>query len=485
MKYILSLLAAVFGADIIRICLGLGIDGAEGGKTRLKTLVETRGKVLADIDAILEKPAGEDGELSKEQREKHDALEKWLAKLDADIATAEKSEQRYKEQKDLEARAKERATPRMVPDVRSGFSQSERRDIARFSIPRVLSAMVEGRAIDGVEAEMLQEGNNETRGAGINIGQRSVMIPSFCVLAHAEQRSMTATGGTGLNQGGMTIAQDKAPLLDDLFNRNVLVQGGMTTYMGLVGNLDIPRLKKGTDPAHKAENAAADGSSPKTAQLSLTPKRLPVYVDISRQLFIQSQERNLETTIRRHIIGQLNEIIQRALINGGGGTSPRGILQTTGIGNVPLGANGAALTWADIVELETKVALEDADLGSLHYLTNAKVRGKLKSTAKYASTDSYSILDDRAGGMLNGYEPLFTNGVPSNLTKGTTGTNLSAIIFGNFIDLVMAQWSGIEFIVDDLTQATTGMIRLHAAIYYDGGVQRPESFAAATDVVTA
>ncbi len=47
--------------------------------------------------------------------------------------------------------------------------------------------------------------------------------------------------------------------------------------------------------------------------------------------------------------------------------------------------------------------------------------------------------DDRADGLLNGYTPLVTNAVPSDLDKGTSTGVCSLIIFGNFADFVMAE----------------------------------------------
>lgn len=476
MKNMYSVILAFLLGAIYRIGL-VALDGKE--YRSIKDVVGYRSTVATELSSLLEKE-----ELTADEQKRHDDLEAELRKVDSEIDRLEKAEQLRARQRELETRTSQLpATPRYSP-VGDRFSVGQRRDIARFSVPRLLSALVEGRNVDGVEAEMMQEGQSETRQSSIQIGRNAVMIPSFAVLGGDEQRDMTATGGTGLNQGGMTIQTNKLPLLDDLFNRLVLTQAGMTTYSGLVGNLDIPRLHKGSDPAHKAENANADETSPTTSQISLNPKRLPTFVDVSRQLFLQSQERNLDTTIRRHIIGQLAEIMQRQLINGAGGTVPRGILNTTGIGAVVAsGANGSAPTWANIVELETKVAIQDADVGNLHYLTNTAVRGKLKTTPVVASTDSRMIWPE--SGMVNGYQPLITNGVPSNLVKGSSSATLSAIIFGNFIDLVMAQWSGIEFIVDEVTQAVPGLIRLHAAVYYDGAVQRPASFAAMKDAVTA
>lgn len=483
MNTLYHILALLCVSCFVRPLFVLGFTPVGEGAQSIKhtaDIIAYRAKINDELIGLLEKDEPTDAE-----EKRASDIEAELKRVDAELEKRNRIAEQHHRQQALEIEHRRVAGPTYRPNI--GRSSSAR-DVEQFSVPRLLGCLLRGEPLQGIEREMIDEGQNEARSSDIHTSRNGVMIPSVALLSNpGERRDMTATGGTGLNQGGMTIPTLKAPLLDDLFNRNVLVQAGMTTYSGLVGNLDIPRLIKGTDPVHKTENAAADETSPTTAQLSLTPRRLPVFVDISRQLFLQSQERNLETTIRRHIVGQLNEIIQRMLINGAGSGSaqPVGILGTSGIGaGISLGANGGAPTYASIVDLETKVAIEDADLGSLHYLTNAKVRGKLKTTARVASTDSVMILDDANGGMLNGYTPLFTNGVPSNLVKVSSGTVLSALIFGNFADLVMAQWSGIEFILDEVTQAGSGLIRLHAAIYYDGGVQRPASFAASQEIAT-
>ncbi|MFM6052928.1 MAG: phage major capsid protein, partial [Sphaerospermopsis kisseleviana] len=128
---------------------------------------------------------------------------------------------------------------------------------------------------------------------------------------------------------------------------------------------------------------------------------------------------------------------------------PTGILNQANVPTVALGTNGAAPTWASIVQMETELAQDNADVGSLGYLTNAKVRGKLKTTVKNpVGTDSDWIWEngtDPVIGMLNGYMAGVSNQVPSNLTKGT-GTNLSAIIFGNFADILIGEWGVLEIL---------------------------------------
>jgi len=456
----------------------------------LKELIEARKALLGKIDAILDNPEARDaegnetGELTDEQSQTLNTHKDELRKLDEKIEAIQEHEENRRKQARLEDEARQVVTPRYT-GVQDRLSRSEQRDVNRFSLGRTIRMLAQGRdpeTIDGVEGEMVQEGRHEAIASGIEVKARSVMISGKAV-SNPELRDLTATGGTSLNQGGMTIQTGKMGLLDSLMNALVFRSLGATVMDGLVGNFDQPRIVDGSDPSGKAENAQADEYSPTTAQVSFSPNRLPTVVEVSHQLLIQSNERALESFLQNHLIRKLSTLMEAAFINGSGTNAAEGILQTSGIGSVAGGAAGGAPTWQDIIDLEREVAVDNALLGSLNYLTNSKVVAKLKGTAKFSSTDSYTILDDRAGNQLNGYPYAVTNAVPSNLTKAS-GTALSAIIFGNFVDYTIAQWSGIEFLVNPYSKDDYGLTRVNAAVYYDGHVIRPQSFAAMQDAIT-
>jgi HK97 family phage major capsid protein len=439
--------------------------------------------------------------LSEEQRTRLDVIEKDLRSIDKQIDVESRRESRAARQVELEKRTiptprGQVITPRYDPSLQGGLSRGQQDDIAQFSLGNLLRCLVDKSPINGIEGEMVQEGRKESELAGISRRGNSVMVSSLAFGVTPEQRDMTATGGTGLNQGGMTIATQKASILESLFPRSIFGQLGATVLTGLTGNLDIPRfVKDPNDPVGKAENGAASEISPTTAMLSLSPKRLPTFVDVSNQLFIQSQEGNLETLVRNHIEMVLRSVMQTQFINGAGTVGASGILGTAGIGAIFAGgaasdatnADGAAPLWADIVNLESALTGVDAAMDSAAYLFSTKMVGKLKQQPLSGGTvgdASRFIIPQNSGGIVNEHRFIGSTSVPSTIAKGSSGTVLSAAIFGSFVDYVIAQWSGMEFLVDEVTQATTGMTRIHAAVYYDGGVRRAESFAAGDDFVT-
>jgi HK97 family phage major capsid protein/HK97 family phage prohead protease len=288
--------------------------------------------------------------------------------------------------------------------------------------------------------------------------------------------------------GGYLVATDllAANFIELLRNKMMLKALGAITLGGLVGDVAIPKQTGGATAYWVAESGAPTESDQTVGQLALTPKTVGAFTDISRKLLKQASM-DVEAFVRADLAGVLALAIDLAGISGtGADNQPTGILNTTGIGAVVCGdPDGAAPVWADIVGLETEVAIDNADVGALAYLSNAKVRGKLKQTEKASNTAQFVWEKGLEAGFgeMNGYRAAVSNQVPSDLTKGA-GTALSAILFGNFADLILAMWGTLDILVDPYTGSTAGTVRVVALQDADIGVRNPESFAAAQDAVT-
>ena len=292
----------------------------------------------------------------------------------------------------------------------------------------------------------------------------------------------TATAGGHLVATEL-LAQN---FIDLLRNRMMVRRLGATILGGLVGDIAIPRQTGGATAYWVAESGAPTESQQAFDQVAMTPKTVGAFTDLSRKLLIQSSI-DVEAFVRRDLATVLALELDRAAINGSGASNePKGILNVTGIGDVAGGTNGLAPTWAHIVDLETEVSIDNADVGVLAYLSNAKVRGKLKKTEKASNTAQYiweQMLGDPGFGMLNGYRAAVSNQVPSNLTKGS-GTALSAILFGNWADLIIGEWGAVDVLVDPFTGGAAGTVRVRLLQDVDINVRHAESFAAMKDAIT-
>lgn len=305
---------------------------------------------------------------------------------------------------------------------------------------------------------------------------RGILVPVDVL-----KRDLTVGTATA---GGHTVATDLlSGSFIDLLRNNALMMQMATVLTDLNGNIAIPRQTGGATAYWVGEGAAPTESQQAFDQVTLSPETVAAFTEFSRKLLLQSSL-DVEGFIRNDLARTLALEIDRVCINGSGaGNEPRGILNTTGIGSVVGGTNGLAPAWSHVVNLETEVAVDNANVGSLAYLTNARVRGKLKQTEKASNTAQF--IWNETSNMVNGYNALVSNQVPSDLTKGTSNGVCSAIIFGNFADLIIGMWGGLDLQVNPYSLDTTGGVRVTAFQDIDTAVRHPESFAAMKDALTS
>ena len=267
-----------------------------------------------------------------------------------------------------------------------------------------------------------------------------------------------------------------------LRNAMVLDKMGITVLSGLVGQIAIPKQTGGATAYWVAENASPNESQQAFGQVTMSPKTVGGYTDISRKLLLQSSI-DVESFVQSDLATTLGLAIQSAAIAGtGANNQPSGILKQV-TPSVIGGANGGAPTFAQMVALETAVAVANADVGTLGYLTNTKVRGRLKTTETFTGTNGNPVWG--SDNTVNGYQAKVTNAVPSNLTKGTANGVCSAAIFGNWADLVIGMWGVLDLLVDPYTNSTSGAVRVVALQDVDIALRNAESFATAVDLLTA
>jgi HK97 family phage major capsid protein len=335
------------------------------------------------------------------------------------------------------------------------------------------------RNLDGLEKELSDECSKRT-------GRSSdgVMIPHD-VLAYGRRDLVKATASLG----GNLVATDllAGSFIELLRNRMMIARLGATSLNGLVGDVAIPRRSGGATAYWVTEVQSTTESDATFDQVTLTPKCVTALQEYSRKLLIQGTP-DVEGLVRTDLATCLALAIDLAALHGTGTEQPTGIIGVSGIGDVAGGTHGAAPTWAHVVGLETEVAIDNADIGTLAYLTNARVRGKLKTTAKSTAVTDFIWGEGPIGdgfGMINGYRAGVSNQVSGALTKGTSTTVASAIFFGNWHDLLIGNWAGLDILVDPYTAAATRIYKIYVNQYVDVAVRHPQSFACMKDALPA
>lgn len=294
--------------------------------------------------------------------------------------------------------------------------------------------------------------------------------------ANASRAGEMTTSGAGARLVGTDHLSGS--FIELLRNRAMVLRLGARVLGGLVGNVDIPRLSGGALTKWVAEGGDAEGSDLNLDHMVMTPKTITAELAMTRRLLLQSSP-DAEALSRQDLIDSIALGIDRAALHGSGTSGePLGIFNIPGVGLVACGANGGPISYTKAVALETAVALANADLGNLAYLTNAHGRGALKTTL-VAPGASRFIWE---GGQVNGYRAEASNQIRADYTKGThTTADLWGMAFGNWSDLIIGEWGVLDIEADKATLAKSGGTVLRAFQDIDLGPRHVGSFAVTKD----
>lgn len=312
----------------------------------------------------------------------------------------------------------------------------------RFSLLKAIRNVAENRQQDKVTAAVCNEGMKEMRAAGLNtVGQ--IYIPTM------ETRAAVSVASEGVD----VVATDLYDIIEPLRAKNVLVQAGAKFYTGLTNNAQIP-VMTGSNVGWAGETAAATDGNVAFNNVTLTPKRLTAYVDISKMLLAQDSI-GVENAIRQDLINAINSKLESTILGKGAksATTPAGIFN----GKTPT----KVTDFEGLVGLEAKV--EEANvLGGISYIASPSARASFRNMMKGSRGTAQLAYTD---GTLDG-TPVYS----------TSNVEAKTFVVGDFSNLAIGSWGGLDIVVDNYTQAVNGMIRLVVNAYFDAALIRPEAF---------
>jgi HK97 family phage major capsid protein len=311
-------------------------------------------------------------------------------------------------------------------------------------------------------------------------------------LTRNKMRALVGDDGTesrtlDTNAGGGSIPTIlDTTMIEILRARMVTFNLGARVMTDMQGLFAIPRQATASTFYMVGQGSAVTGSNQTIDQVQFSPHTGGVYTTYTRQ-FLEQTNQDAEMFVREDQAAVVARGVETQALNGQGNNGyPLGLLNNPEIGVYAIGANGGAPTWTQLVAQEAYVAFFNADVGSLGYVTDALVRGTLKTTTKIsASTFPIYLWNTEAPDFpVNGYPCAVTNLLPQNITKGS-GTNLHAMIFGNWEDLIYAFWSGMDVIIDPYTAASQGAVNVATLQDFDVNVRHYQSFANCTDIISS
>lgn len=416
---------------------------------------------------------------------------------------------------EVEAKRKA-AAPAPVP---SGYLDLSDRDLKKYNLAGAILARADsmrGKSVsreDGLSVglaeevdtairdRLAKEGNLRERRGGlmvpmdVRLDMRSVSAGQRIAMALGERASVTGNIAGTTSLGGAGVQTSIVGFVDLLRARAKVIGLGAQYMPGLTDTIAFVRQLTANTFTFTGENPSTEHSLTAAAieQFTMSPKIGMAGTAYSRRLLAQG---NGSFDVNSFVMNDLNKIIALgidfAAHSGPGTNSPTGIRGTTGVQNKTLGANGLALTWADLVALESLVEIANADIGTIGCLTNPSVKGKLKNTLKNTTSGSVYLWESgpNIGGVpantLNGYNAEVSTSIPSNLTKGTNTTVCSALIFGVWDQCVIGEWGGAsELLINPFTYSKQNVIEVTATLGIDVGVLQPTAFVKCEDILTS
>lgn len=335
-----------------------------------------------------------------------------------------------------------------------GMSRKEEKS---YSLLRAINALANpsDRAAQRAAAFELECSESAQRAYGQSA--QGILVPAE-ILRSWSKRDLNTSDDAGL------VPQNYRPgdFIDALRNASSVMQAGATMLTGLSGTVKIPKKTAASSAGWFAEGSAASESEMTTGSITLSPKTAGAFTDISRNMMMGANP-SIEALVRQDLADSIATALDLGALAGSGSSGqPTGIKNTSGI-NTPTNFAAATPTWAEVVAMETAVAEDNALRGNLAYIMPASMYGALKTTQKATNQAIFVVEPD---GMVNGYKAIVSNQV-------TAGD----LYFGNFQDLIISMFGGLDILVDPFTGGTAGTVRVIAMQSIDVAVRHAVSFA--------
>ncbi len=404
---------------------------------KISALREQRSAKVAAMKTLVDAAAAEGRDLSADETKQFESLKAEERALSAQVERAEYLGE-------VERRAA--GTP-----VSGAPSADFDRLAGSVSVTKVIRCQMEGRSLDGAEAEYAKEAERRS-------GRKAE--GAFVPFNSLEKRANTTATAPELVGTDHRADQYIGPLREALLAR----QMGIRVLSGLRGNVSIPKFGSGLETGWVTEGGAVPDEEMTFDQVTLKPKHVGGKTEMSRQL-IQQSAPGIEQLVREDLSFLIAKQIDRAIINGTGLLGePLGILQTPGIQTVA----DIPATWAEVLAMLEK--LDDVEISNGRWLTTAAIRTALAAAEKVTGSGSGFLYD---GGLMAGLSLAASKSVPTG-----------KLILGDFSQVMLGVWSEVDILVNPYAEPaySRGGIQVRAMATVDTAVRHPEGFVVATEV---
>lgn len=335
------------------------------------------------------------------------------------------------------------------------------KEAAKFSFGRALMAAATGKW-DGAGYE-LEMSRAVYQKVGKPIEPNKFYVPYE---VQEGKRDLTVASASG---GGYLVSTANQSFIDLLRNRTVAYRMGCQRLPGLVGSVTIPKQTAAATPVWLANEASTATESAQTfGQLALTPHTVGAYVEISRQLLLQSAPA-AEQLAMSDVANVAAIAVDLSVLSGSGsGGQPTGITNTGSIGAF----TGTTLGAVGVLDAQSDVAGANVMPVAPGYVTTAAVAGLLMARPELPSTGTTRLW---TGNMWDGQMFGLRSMSSAQMSSAT-------MLFGDWDKVVVGEWGTLEVETNPYANFQAGIIGIRAMITIDVGVRYAGAFSYASSI---
>ena len=394
-----------------------------------KSLLEERAINVEKMESLVDLCKVEEREMTSDEQTEFDSL---TEKVDSLTAMAE--------------RAAKFETIQATNVKKNAPVSEETRAASNWSLFKAVNELRSGKGLSGLEAEMHQEAEKEARKSIDGIG-----IPTMLKEKRAIDQTNSAIAPTAV--GAFVESLQEAGLYNKV---------GVTDLGTVAADTVLP-IAGGSTVGWKTEVAAADNGGVNFEKLTLTPKRVTGYANLSNQILAQNGPQ-AEAAVMNDMARNMAVQIDAAMFGSSDETNAPGcIAGTTGV--LTFTESGTFDVASDMLEAIQTIANNHGLDGNNAFVNSFELYSAIKGAAQVASVYPLYV-DDK----LAGYPGYFSSAPAS--VAGTSGDG----IFGDFSRVFYAQFGPMTIQIDPYSRAVEGEVRLILNNYVDFGVADGASF---------
>lgn len=323
----------------------------------------------------------------------------------------------------------------------------------KFSLISTINDVVNNRNFNEVSADVITRSKDFATKSGINFGSDQIVISNE--VFKGEKRAVANPNGILAQEatyGQEAVPQELFNIVGALRDKMVLADAG-ARFINVTGNIDIP-VYSGSSCGWEDEIGEAVDGSGKFSSIHLEPRRITAVLPISR-LFLAQTSDSAEEMLRDDLVNAVAEKLQQTILGDGVGDAktPQGLMY-----NVTADAND--FEYEDAVNIEEYLETKNFNTDNARWIVAPSSKATMRATKVDAGSGRFVM----ENGEVLGTKAYSTNSMVSN-----------GVIYGDFSELIIANWDSLSILVDPYTLAAKNQIRLVVHFFVNYALRRPDA----------